>query len=384
MPGPLDLFGLFAFLCGARVGEANNLGPCVDQPCNDRVAARSDNKLRFTVCNPSAIHGKVNDFAELGSHVYFVAETSATLAAQKIFSRECKPLGFTPYFSAPCSVKRDTVLSRPSLRGEAYGSMILSSLPSRKFREFIDPVIWESGRVSFSVIRICDREILACSIYGFAAGHLGYKKSTEALLLYAFQVGIASKIPFVIGGDFNFPIQTSEPFQIYKQEGFFEINDFCHRRFGLVLPPTCAQSTSNDTFIFHPWFAPYISKAWVDDRHLFSLHDPLCVELDFPEWDVSDNTWVGPKSWHEFAPPRDVLADAYNRLVLKAQNGNSPHFLKGDEISFDDSIRQWAQLTEDAVSHAISYSHDADPNRVPQKCLPPAFKGRVLSLCLFW
>ena len=120
VPGPLDLFGLFAFLCGTRVGEANNPGPCVDQPCNDRVAARSDNKLRFTVCNPSAIYGKVNDFAELGSHVYFVAETSATLAAQKIFSRECKPLGFTPYFSAPCSVKRDTVLSRPSLRGEAY------------------------------------------------------------------------------------------------------------------------------------------------------------------------------------------------------------------------------------------------------------------------
>ena len=377
-PSILALFGLFAYLLGCRVGEACNPGPVLSRPCNVAVAPRSDKKLRFTVCNPSAIHGKVNDFAELGSQVYFVAETSATLAAQRIFTKESKCHGFTPFFSAPCSVKRDTVLSRPSLRGEAYGSMVLSSFPCRKFRERIDPVIWESGRISFCVIQVGGREILACSIYGFAAGHPGYKKSTEALLSYAFQIGLATKMPFVIGGDFNFPIQTSEPFRIHQPEGFFEINDFCKHRFGVTLPPTCAQSTSNDTFIFHPWFAPFISRAWVDDRHLFSLHDPLCVELDFPEGDILHNTWSCPKSWHEFDIPKDVVANAYDKMVNKAKSGNSNHFLKGDSMSFDDSIRQWAQLAEDAVSEAIAFKHCVDPFRYPHKCLPHAFKGRCV------
>ena len=376
MPLLLDLFGVFACLLGCRVGEASNPGPGPHRPSNECVADRSDKKLRFTVCNPSAIHGKVNDFAELGSHVYFVAETSATLAAQKIFTKESRKHGFTPYFSAPCTVKRDTVLSRPSLRGEAYGSMVLSSIPCRKFRERIDPIIWESGRISFSILRIGNREILACSIYGFAAGHQGFKKSTEALLMYAFQIGLATKLPFVIGGDFNFPVQTSEPFRIYQSEGFFEINDFCKNRLGISLPPTCAQSTSNDTFIFHPWFAPYITGAWVDDRHLFSLHDPLCVELDFPEGEHLSNTWSCPRSWHEFDIPKDVLANAYDKMVVSAKSSDSPHFLKGDRMSFDESIRQWAQLNEEAVSKAVAFKHDMDPNRCPQKCLPPAFLGR--------
>ena len=179
-------FGQFDFLKSCRVGEACNPGPSVMQPHNLQSDS-SNKKLRFTVCNPSAIHGKVNDFAEMGSHVYFISETSATNVAQKFFEKDVRKYSYRPFFSAPCSVRRDTAVARPSLRGDAYGSMILSKVPCRVFREPVDPVFWESGRMSFSILRIGNQDVFSSSIYGFAAGHTGYKKSTEALLIYAFE-----------------------------------------------------------------------------------------------------------------------------------------------------------------------------------------------------
>ncbi len=93
----LNAFGLFDRLLSTRVGEASNPGPIDKQPHSMSFGESSNKKLQFTVCNPSAIHGKVNDFAELGSHVFFVAETSATSTAQKVFEKMSESLNTYPF-----------------------------------------------------------------------------------------------------------------------------------------------------------------------------------------------------------------------------------------------------------------------------------------------
>ena len=368
-------FGQFDFLKSCRVGEACNPGPSVMQPHNLQSDS-SNKKLRFTVCNPSAIHGKVNDFAEMGSHVYFISETSATNVAQKFFEKDVRKYSYRPFFSAPCSVRRDTVVARPSLRGDAYGSMILSKVPCRVFREPVDPVFWESGRMSFSILRIGNQDVFSCSIYGFAAGHTGYKKSTEALLIYAFELGLKTKLPIVIAGDFNFPIRNCETFKTYEQEGFFEINHFVKQRWGRTLPPTCAQTTSNDTFIFHPWFSQFVCDAWVERDHAFHLHDPLTVELNIPESIVYSNLWKNPRSWHEFDLSPIVVSECYDKVIKNQvfhEDNVTP--VSMDE-QFDASLQRWAQQVEEAISMAIAYQHESDANRQPYRSLPHTHKGR--------
>ena len=254
--------------------------------------------------------------------------------------------------------------------------MILSKIACRRFREHIDTVFWESGRMSFSILRIGNQEVFSCSIYGFAAGHTGYKKSTEAMLGYALQLGAQLRLPIVIAGDFNFPIRGGEIFKIYEQEGFFEINHFMKQRWGKTLPPTCAQSTSNDTFIFHPWFAQFVSDAWVDQSHVFHLHDPLTVELCIPEVIPLCNLWKCPKSWHEFNLSPTVVSDCYEKVAAKRNPTCNFTDCETPEEQFDVSLRHWAQKVEDAISMAIAYQHDVDPFRQPYKTLPHAYRGR--------
>ena len=107
----------------------------------------------------------------------------------------------------------------------------------------------------------------------------------------------------------------------------------------------------------------------------FHLHDPLTVEIDVPEDTFFSNLWKNPKSWHEFDLPPIVVSECYDKVVSKNKSYHEST-LSNDQDHFDESLRKWAQNVEDAISMAVSYQHEADPNRQPFKSLPHAYRGR--------
>ena len=103
------------------VGQAKNPGPDVDN-------------IRLAVVNPTAVHGKTDQLVGLGADVLVVSETSATSIVQKESGKAFTKAGFKSYWSKPVAPKRDTLDSRPSYRGDAVGSAIFTTLPSRTTR----------------------------------------------------------------------------------------------------------------------------------------------------------------------------------------------------------------------------------------------------------
>ena len=90
--------------------------------------------IRLAVVNPTAVHGKTDQLVGLGADVLVVSETSATSIVQKESGKAFTKAGFKSYWSKPVAPKRDTLDSRPSYRGDAVGSAIFTTLPSRTTR----------------------------------------------------------------------------------------------------------------------------------------------------------------------------------------------------------------------------------------------------------
>ena len=367
-------YGLFDFLSGVRVGEAANPGPEMEDPCCNGDGGQLS-VVKFTVCNPSAIFGKTDEFRALGGDLVFVAETSATATALPIVRKSLKGLGYRSFFSKPVSSLKEDSVARPSLRGEALGTAVLSKLPSRPLCYSVDPVILESSRVAFSVVRFSGIEILCASLYGFANSHPNYKRLSSHLLMYCFQLAKDVGLPLIVGGDFNVPVQQMSVFDTMRKEGFFELHEFVYKKFKMVLPHTCGGATSNDTLVFHPMFADLIVDAWVDMGKLFHLHDPVVVKLHLRDVRPSVLHWKHPSSWAHIGLSSDLLNDAYNRCVASSLKDKN-HYVNQQSFSFDTAIQQWAHDIENAVSRAVGCHHDLDPLRMPFTSLPKRFRGR--------
>ena len=362
-------------LIGVRIGEAANPGPRQWDLHRGNGASDHLSVVKVTVCNPSAVFGKTDEFQQLGGDLVFVAETSATATAQPLVRKSLRSLGYRSYFSRPVSSLKEDSVARPSLRGEALGTAILTKFPSRPLRFEFDPVIEESSRVVFSVIRLVGVEVLCASVYGFANSHPNYKRNTSILMMYCYKVSCELGLPLVMGGDFNTSVQQTPAFDLMRREGYFEMHEFVFKKFGISLPHTCGGATSNDTLVFHPMFAQHVVDAWVDGNKLFHLHDPLVVKLLFSERLPSVCQWKQPSNWATLGISKDVLQETYQCQVASSLK-DKEHYVNNHDTSFQQAIQQWASDIEESVSKAVSIHHTMDPIKMPYSSLPKRFRGR--------
>ena len=137
------------------VGQASNPGPNPDG-------------IRLAVCNPTAVHKKVELLLKFKSEIVAASETSATNVIQKQVTYEMGLKGYKSSWSPPVAPKKSTVDNRPSFRGEAVGSVVFSFLPCCQMRCDIPDALRESQRFSASIVRFAMTEVLIVSIYGFA------------------------------------------------------------------------------------------------------------------------------------------------------------------------------------------------------------------------
>lgn len=134
------------FLVGMRVGEAHNPGP---DP--------SDGSIVAAMLNPTAVAGKKDILLALPDDILGLSETSATSFVQHEFSESLKSSPYHVLWGRAVDAKLkspDSQHDRPSRRGDALGTAILSRLHFR-------PARLDHGDVLYASCRFCS---CACQI----------------------------------------------------------------------------------------------------------------------------------------------------------------------------------------------------------------------------
>ena len=357
---------LFNSLMSTRIGEAANPGPAQN-------VAGTINSVSLTVLNPTALYGKTNELLAIGADCYLCSETSSTSLAQSKISKEFSSFGYRCFWSCPVANKKDTLDDRPSLRGEAGGSAVISRLPSRKLRNQILSTLWNTCRVSTAIIQLQYMEVLVISVYGFTANrtHESYR-ANDTLFAYVYDLAVQANMPFIIGGDFNTQISSLPCFRLFQQLGVVEAFHLNQCKFGFQLPPTCNGVTRNDTYLFHPLIAQRVVEIKVQMEHTFEPHVPISVVLDLSMKIQKPLKWDIPKSWVEFGPLVDNIASAYEFTRKNIDISISPANDKDIEQLFLD----WSQSVEQAVDYALRWQHQLDPVANPVSSLPKTHRGR--------
>ena len=92
-------------------------------------------------------------------------------------------------------------------------------LPARKPRSGFSQLLWETQRVSMSIVRLGGHEILFIAIYGFANRYREGKRPNDLLLASLIPAITEIGLPFCILGDFNGPPTKLPSYQFFRELG---------------------------------------------------------------------------------------------------------------------------------------------------------------------
>lgn len=357
----------YAFLLGTRVGEADNPGPM------KKTEEGKPGDIVCAVCNPHAIHSNKTAIMALEANVIFVSETSATNVVQCEFQKNIRYNHYNVFWSKPVGSKFSTIDDRFSLRGEPMGTAILTNLPHRKMRGTIPDDFYSTCRVACGVTRIAGIDVLTVSIYGYAIKCLEGRKLNDLLLARVYDLVTTAKMPYIIGGDMNEQPTKLPSYDMFRDLGAVEAFTYSERVLQKILPPTCKDSTCNDTMIFHPILVPFIKSMEVRKDLIMDVHSPLRVllhsKLDIPV----QNRWQVPLSWADFPIDCDVFSESYKVMSLRS---GIRHQLNDDESTAEQMLHEWSKTVEKSVDRSLQIQHRLDPIRFPYKGLPKGYQGR--------
>ncbi len=252
-------------LIGVRIREASNPGPAV----NHKVSAKKAD-LRLAICNPTALYGKVSECLQLNADIVCISETSSTIIAQKALTSEFANFGYRCFWSKEVQSLKVTDDHRPSFRGEAGGTAILTRILARQPRLQIPKILQDTCRFTCAIFQMQAMDVLVISLYGFAKKIQGGKRMNDLLFALVHQVIAQVNIPFIIAGDFNEPPQKLPIFEEFKKIGVVEAFEYYTSFFGGQLPATCRGATRHDTAIIHHSLIPLIKGMHVKEEHLLT------------------------------------------------------------------------------------------------------------------
>ena len=349
-------------MLGVRIGEADNPGP-----------EKKEAVVRFAVCNPHAIRSHKAEILSLNSDIVFVAETSATKASQSEFQNNIRGNGYRCFWSPPVDSKYQTDQNEFSLRGEPLGAAVLTSMPSRDARIQIPQDLWMTNRISLGIINIGGVDTLCIAIYGYAKKCFDGRRLNDLLLARVFNIISDTRMPYIIGGDFNEQPLNLPSFQAFVDQGACEAHKFYHDKFQQQLPPTCRGATYNDTLIFHPFFRDRIEDMIVNHDLQMDSHSPLIVTLNFQKEVPETLTWQIPDAWADLDIDKAVLEMCYNKKTIK---NKMVDFIDDEQSDPESTLQFWSQTVEQAVDMTLQMQHKNDPLRFPLAGLPKKCFGR--------
>ena len=251
---------------------------------------------------------------------------------------------------------------------------LATSLPAFSPRPLPPPELLASCRYHEAYVKLGPVTVRFITLYGRPSCQTGSREANQALLHAAYERVTTTRIPTIIAGDLNQPVESLPAGHSLLARGFKEIFHLHQMMHQELLPPTCKGSTRNDTLLLDPVLLPYFDCAWVLHRDkLFDAHDPLCVRLNLPHAIPCTLRWSLPHSWSQHEPDPKILSDSFRPMVpfLKRQIENC-HSLEPLAQAFQD----WASGVEDAVHTTLQKQHLADPVKNPLPGLPKRARGR--------
>ena len=163
-------------------------------------------------------------------------------------------------------------------------------------------------------------EIRCVVIYGKPSNHVDSAEFNNSLLQYAYQQISKCRIPTLVAGDFNQPLQ-------------------------------------------HSWT--------LRDARLFDSHSPLCV---LPALLPTLSKWQLPRPWAQYEPDPIHIASHFSshadRLLAVADSCETV-----DDVS--NALQEWSSVLETSVDAALRQQHRTDPLRFPCQ----GFKRRERGRC---
>ena len=362
----------FAYLLGMRVGEAGHPGPNERYiPCDAH-----DDQIKIAVINPTAVYRKHDDIMSIDAQCYCLAETSATEAIQKMMTHEFGQKGFRPFWSNAVGSRQTFEFDRPAFRGESSGTCCLTNLPFRKCSVSFPDDIVTSCRVSCCIVRMGALDIQLVSVYFLPGSSPEARRANDYILASIYEFICLSKIPTIVGGDFNIRPEKLDSWKCFEALGYIDAFSFCEKRWGFELPPTCNNRTKNDTVLIPKILQTYITNIEVLQDQCFDKHCPIVVSFQLCTERPSVFKWKTPCSWKDLHVPAFMVQSEYEKA---AKRNNLIEQIDSESNSFDFLIHLWSKTCEEAVDLAVQNHHKIDPYNQPLKGLPSKYKGRCID-----
>ena len=203
---------------GQRIGEAQNPGPPGSRPLRqsslleawrqevDDPEPDPHSWVQITVANPTAVLGKADLLVSLDSDILLLAETSAVGSTQATLAGQLRPKGYRCFWSPPVDA-HFTLPGRPeSRRGHALGAAVMSRLRADAPFQTPPVLLTESRRFSEACVQLGAVAVHVVALYGFPANRPQAALLNEELLAETLQHVSSSRLPCLIGGDFNGPV----------------------------------------------------------------------------------------------------------------------------------------------------------------------------------
>lgn len=367
-PGPIPRFVhtllLFDWFRGCRVGEAKNPGP-----------GNEDRQMTFTILNPTTLPDRYQDIIAMESDCISLVETSATQAVQSDFSKFLKTTDYRISWGPPVPSHR--VIHNPfsqdkSLRGAALGTASLHRTPRRNPRIPLPSWLEDTMRVSQQIVTIGHIEILLVTAYFYAGRTHDIKNKSDILLAELYQVCATTNLPFLIAADFNNPVQEFPAFRAFEGIRCQEAFQLAQLKFNKQLPPTCRNSTRNDSFIIHESLLSWVTDIWVGEPDVFPDHRPLFLQFRFPEKQCVLRNWFLPQSWGELKIDPAIFQQKY--LLKKTAKTTTRQARTHESVDF--AFERWSKDVEAALKATIKEQHSHDPIHFPTPAIGKKFFGR--------
>ena len=379
-------------LRGVRVGEAPHPGPSQQllsnyfgQSALASIKPQSSapqlkkhthhvNAVVIAVINPTSVLNKTQELLALNADIIMMSETSAVSRAQQLMTSALRRHSFKAMWGDAVPSHCHEGQNTEGLRGLAAGVAVATTLPASFPKPKPQPDLLASCRYVEVNIRVGPITVRFITLYGRPSCQVGSREANQELLHAAYEQTVTTKMPTIIAGDLNTPVDSLPAGQALLARGFKEAFHLHHYKHKEILPPTCKGSTRNDTLLLDPILLPYFERAWVlGEEKLFDAHDPLCVQLRVPHAVPCTRRWDLPHSWHQHEPDPKILQDFYTPTfpAMKRQI-ESCHCIQSLTQAFQD----WASGVEDAVHCTLQRQHLLDPIKNPLPGLPKRARGR--------
>ena len=252
------------------------------------------------------------------------------------------------------------------------GTLVLSKSPGRSGIDQFAPEVLSTCRISECFLRCRGIEIKILTLYGWPKCAVDAAAKNNWLLAQAFNRIQTSRVPALVGGDFNdcplhHPIWSS-----FAQAGYVELGQFAEEALSLELPNTCKEATRFDTMLVPPQLLQFVVHADVmRHAHVFDSHAPMRLYLRIPGSPPLQSAWRLPRPWSALCVDAGLLDTEYRAQATPVRPA-----WQGQSNDVDGKLRTWSAVVEESVSAALYAAHRADPLQQPLRALPAQYRGR--------